>query len=398
MLRTVTRVNLKTRWLIDQVFIIGVIALIGLFFASCIVPVSYGTYYHPIYPEKSQDVWIMRENEGTGPPALLRMRSQGCFMGLRANADEENFVLSWSQQESGKANKCRIHVNSGPVVLEDLDNGSQRAISIFRRVFRAFGPGLDLDQEVNLGSLIQGFAAVPASERRYTLSIFLKRNFKGSLPEASRIQLPEISIAGRAIKIPPLNLKRHADVLSHTDDYLPDTGRRVQDATLLAEFGESSGPLVIWHEEASMVRFGATFRGASDSYEGNVRNKDVSEIWGRIYIEILGDEPIHLGKAGVNWYVPGDNTQIFIPVSRSKWALEMYTTADISERLEHFVDYWQENKIFQDDNRESVIVIPGYQPKRLRVTLPQVDVNGHQWPIQPINFEYKPGGVGFGGL
>jgi hypothetical protein len=85
-------------------------------------------------------------------------------------------------------------------------------------------------------------------------------------------------------------------------------------------------------------------------------------------------------------------------VSRSKWALEMYTTADISERLEHFVDYWQENKIFQDDNRESVIVIPGYQPKRLRVTLPQVDVNGHQWPIQPINFEYKPGGVGFGGL
>jgi hypothetical protein len=398
MFRPIAMVNLRIRWLIDQVSIIGTIPLIGLLLASCAVPVPHGAYYQPIYPEKSQYVWIKRDKEGAGPPAELRMQSHGCFLGLRANADEESFTFSWSQQEPGKANKCRIHVASQPLVLEDLDSGSRKDISTFRRVFRGTGPALDLDRTVNLDSVIPGFAAVLASSRRYTLSILLKRKFEGSLPAVSRIQLPKISIAGRVVKPPALNLNRHANLLSPKDDYLPEAGLRVKDTALLAEFGGAFGPLVIWHEEASLVRLGATFWGTPDSYDGNVRNKNVSQILGRIYIEILGGEPIHLEEGRVSWYAPGDNTQQFIPVSRSKWALEMYTTANISERLEHFADYWQQNKIFKDGTREFVIVIPGYQPKRFRVTLPHVDVNGHEWSIQPIIFEFKSGGVGFGGL
>ena len=319
-------------------------------------------------------------------------------MGLRASADEENFVFSWSQQELGNADKYRIHVHNRPLVLEDLDSNSQREISTFRRVFRGFGPALGLEEVVNLKSLIPGFAAVPASARRYTLSIYLKRKFEGPLPEVCRIQLPEISIAGRAIKPPPLQLKRHANLLSSRDDYLPENGKRVQDTVLLAEFGGPAGPVVIWYEELAMVRLGATFWGTPDSYDGNVRNKNVSEILGRIYVEIFGDESIHLEEGGVTWYVPGDTTQQFVPVSRSKWAIEMYTTANISEQLENFADYWQQNKIFKDRHGEFVILLRGYQPRRFRVTLPPIDINGHEWSIQPIDFEYKSGGVGLGGL
>jgi len=397
MLKTVAMVNLRFRWLIDQIPITGNIVLTGLLLASCVVPVPYGAYYYPTYPEKSQYVWIMRNNEGTGAPEELRMRSDGCLMGLRAGADEENFTFSWSQEEWGNAGKCRIQIHTQPLVLEDLDSGSQRDIRTFRRVFRGFGPALGLEEAVNLKSLIPGFAAVPASARRYTMSISLKRKFEGPLPEVSRIQLAEISIAGRAIKPPPLQLNRHVNLLSSKDDYLPDNGKRVQNTVLLAEFGGPAGPIVIWHEELPMLRLAVSFWGTPDSYDGNVKNKNVSEIFGRIYVEIFGDEPIHLGEGGVTWYVPGDTTQQFVPVSRSKWAIEMYTTANLSEQLENFADYWQ-NKTFKDWHREFVILLRGYQPKRFRVTLPPVNANGHEWSIQPIDFEYKSGGVGLGGL
>jgi hypothetical protein len=398
MLKTAAMLDLKFRWLIDQISIIGKIALTGLLLASCVVPVPYGAYYYPTYPEKSQYVWIMRNNEGTGAPEELRMRSDGCFMGLRAIADEENFTFSWSQEEWGNVGKSRIHVHTQPLVLEDLDSGSQRDISTFRRVFRGLGPALGLEEVVDLKSLLPGFSAVSASARRYTLSISLNRKFEGPLPEVSRIQLPEISIAGRAIKPPPLQLNRHANLLSSRDDYLPENGKRVQDTVLLAEFGGPAGPIVIWYEELPIVRLGVTFCGTPYSYDGYVKNKKVSEIFGRIYVEIFGDEPIHLKEKGVTWYVPGDTTQKFVPVSRSKWAIEMYTTANLSEQLENFADYWQQNKTFKDSYREFVILLRDYQPKRFRVTLPPVDINGHEWSIQPIDFEYKSGGIGLGGL
>ena len=100
MLKTVAMANLKFRWLIDQISIVGKIVLTGLLLASCVVPVPYGAYYYPTYPEKSRYVWVMRNNEGTGAPEELRIRSDGCFMGLRAIADEENFADYWQQNGS----------------------------------------------------------------------------------------------------------------------------------------------------------------------------------------------------------------------------------------------------------------------------------------------------------
>ena len=396
MLKTAATVKLIIRWLIGQVSIIGIV-LVGLLLSSCAVPVAYGPYYQPIYPEKSKYVWVPHDIEGAGPPASLRMRSGLCFMGLRANADEENFTLSWTQEELGK--KCRIKVHGKSLELKDLDTNRHRVVSTFRRVFVGVGPGLDINQVVDLVSMIPGFAAVPESEQRYTLSLFFARQFNGSLPDKTRIQLPDIAIGDRIITPPPLQLERHKNALKRRDDYVPNVGQKVTGSALLSEFaGGVSGSVVIWHEENSLLRLATSFVGTPDSHYGNVRKKDVSEILGRIYVEVLGDKPVRLTDGRVTWNVPDDKQDHLVPVGKSKWILEMYTTTNLSERLDHLPDYSQPNKTFSDSFRDFVVVIPGYQPKRFNVTLPHVTANEHEWPIQPIVFEYRTGGVGVGGL
>lgn len=390
------QVKSGTRRLGRQASVIG-IALAGLLLSACAVPVAYGPYYEPVYPETSRYAWVPRDMEGAGPPASLRMRSGSCFMRLRASADAENFTLSWTQEEPG--NSCRIEVQGNSLEIVDPDTGRRRVVRSFRRVFTGSGPGLDINQAVDPASITSGFAAVPAAEQRYTLSLTLARRFNGPLPDTARIQLPDMAIGDRVITPPPLQLLRHRNALQQRDDYLPDVGQKVAESTILSDFsGGSSGPVVIWHEEDSLVRFAASFAGTPDSYDGNTRNKDIPEISGRLYVEVPGDSPVRLMDERVAWLVPGDTQQVLVPVGRSSWRLEMYTTADLSERLDHLPDYWQPGKTFRDHLRDFVVVIPGYQPVRFSLTLPQVTASGHEWPVRPVEFEYRTGGVGFGGL
>jgi hypothetical protein len=323
------------------------------------------------------------------------MRFGPCFMGLRAKADEENFTLSWSQEEYG--NKCRIKVHGNSLELHDFDNDSHRIVSTFRRVFIGSGPDLNIHQGVDLASIIPGFAAVPASERRYTLALFVSRAFKGSLPATTRIQLPDIVIGDRIITPPPLHLERHNTALAPRDDYVPNVGQKVAGSTLSNEFiGRIGGSLVIWHEENSLFRLAASFVGTPYSYDYDSfeTKKDESQIFGNIYVEVLGDRSVRLTDAQIAWYVPGDKQDHLVPVSKSKWQLNMYTTVDLAERLDHLPDYSQSDTTFSDHRRDFVVVIPGYRPERFSIKLPLVTVNEHEWPLQPIMFEYKTGDVG----
>ena len=113
-------------------------------------------------------------------------------MGLRASADEENFALSWTQEEPG--GRCRIGIHGNRLVLKDLDSSHQQVVGTFRRVFAGSGPGLEISRKVELGSLIAGFSAVPQFQRCYTLSITLFRQFRGPLPDTVAIQLPDIEV------------------------------------------------------------------------------------------------------------------------------------------------------------------------------------------------------------
>jgi hypothetical protein len=324
------------------------------------------------------------------------MRFGGCYMALRAKADDENFTLSWWQEEYG--DDCRIKVHGNSLELHDLDTDNQSEVSIFRRVFLTSGPDLDIHQPVDLVSLIPGFAAVPAAERRYTLSLFVKRVFQGSLPNSARIQLPDIIIGDRVITPPPLQLKRRHEMLSWWDEYISDGDQNVAESTWLSEFGENvQGSEVIWYEEKSLVRLASDITGRPFAYSEEdpyKKIKDKSEVHGRIFIEVLGDQTIRLTDGQVSWHVPGDTQDHLIPVNHSKWKLKMYTTADLSERLNHFSDYSETDNSFEDSHRDFVVVIPGYKPQRFKVLLPRTTVNEHEWPLKPILFEYKPGGVG----
>ena len=397
MLKTLTRPTREIRWLIDKAPVTGTIVFVTLLIVACAVPVAYGPYYQPIYPEKSEYVWVPRDTEGAGPPASLRMRSGLCFMGLRAETDKENFTLSWTQEEPGE--RCQIKVHGNSLLFKDLATDHQWVVGTFRRVFVGFEPGLNIGQTVDIESMIPGFAAVPASERRYTLSIILSRQFTGPLPDTARIQLPDIATGERIITPPVLQLQRHRNELMHKDDYVPIDGRKLGKATLLSEFaGGSSDSVYIWHEENSLLRLAASFTGTPDSHDGYVRKNNVSEIIGRVYIEVLGDQPVRLTDGQVAWNVAGDKQDHLVPVSNSRWILEMYTTTNLSERIDHLPDYWQPDKTYSDLLRDYVVVIPGYQPKRFSVMLPHVFANEHEWPIMPIVFEYRHGSVGIGGL
>lgn len=373
------------------------ISVVCLLLSSCIIPVPHGSYYKPIYPEKPKEAWVSRSMDGVGPPENLRIRSGSCYMGLRAIADEGSFVLSWAHEELS----CKINVHGKSIEFEDLDSNRHWDVSIFRRVFRTVPPRFDINQAVDLAAIIPGFAATPESEQKYTLSIYLSRKFQGPLPDSTRIQLPNIVIGDQTIEIPVLQLYRHNELLSPKDSYLPDRGQKVAESTLRSEFGEFlPKSVVVWHEKDSLLRLAASFAGTPDSfdYDTYAKIKGVSEIFGTIYVEVLAGEPVRLTDERVSLRVPDDKQDHFVPVYNSRWIMQMYTTTDISERLEQLSDYWHYEDVFDDSNRNFVIVIPDYQPNKLSVVLPPVTANGVEWPVQPIVFERRLGGVGFGGL
>jgi hypothetical protein len=383
---------------VAKVFIMGWLFFVFFFFSACAVPVPYGPYYRPVYPEKTNTAWVSRTIEGAGPPTILRMRSGLCYMGLRAHADEEQLTLSWTQEEPG-GGRCRIAVHGSDLGVEDLETGRRWTVRTFRRVFTGRKPGVDVGRTVDPIAIVPGFAAVPASERRYTVSIMLRRRFSGPLPDSALIQLPDIAIGERVVAPLALRLEHHANPLQQMDDYVPLAGRKAGTATLLSEFGASSPESVyIWDESHAALRLGASFKGTTDSYDGNPRKGKASEIFGRVYVVVRGDLPIRLTDGRAAWHAPGDEGDVLVSVFNSKWALEMVTTANLSERLDHLPAYRQPDQAFPDHFRDFVAAIPGYRPERFRVMLPQVFADGHEWPLQPVVFEYRTGGFGLGGL
>lgn len=116
-------------------------------------------------------------------------------MSLRAQENGENVVLAWTHEELPHPGeiKCRFHVHDKPLQIEDLDTGDIFNFTVLQRSFQ-IGPGLDINQEINLVSMIPGFEAVPASERRYALSIKLERNIQGELPDKVQVQLPDVQL------------------------------------------------------------------------------------------------------------------------------------------------------------------------------------------------------------
>jgi hypothetical protein len=405
---------------------------VAMVLSACATPVIQGSYYLPVYPGTSGEhkpndsAWIPSGGKSGSPTNRLRMRDDtgNCYLELTAMADEANFLLRWTLEKNHRnritGQSCEeLQIGSDPVVIEDLDSGQRMSIRRFNRSF-LFPPALNakLSETVDMAALIPGFAEVPAAERWYTLSISFRREFKGKLPERVTIQLPPILVAGRSIQLLPLDLQRKDVPSTNIRAYVPLSYKEIPYTTALKEFGEPPGAasfrgplgmmfspgIYVWHEQEEL-RLAAGFMGREDDLyieydkkSGGTGNPFIS---GEIYAEVLSGSNIRLQDNHVLWQqTPGDVTPVAITPSR--WRLSMYPTTDYAELPKHFLanpynpNYENPSHIEQYDDwqRQFIFSIPNYQPKRIRVTLPPITANGKLWPIEPIEFHYKAGGVG----
>lgn len=355
-----------------------------LFFA--VVSESFGESFQPVYPEKPQVSWIIRH----GPLAdKLRLKLGPCFMMVWADVVDGDFRLSWVQEDH-PGGQCQIHGKDEPLIVEDLTHHKRMDITTFTRVLLV-NVGFDISKKVDLQALIRGFASIPVSQQRYTLSLHFRREFNHALLNSSDIQLPDIFIGDRRVQLPVLRLKRY----KRSGDgwwYVPVSDENISGIrgigpSLFGGGSRSFKPADVWHEVDSVARFGAVFRGVPYTYNDDwTHNEDHSEIYGQIFVEVFGGKTIHYQGEGAFWSAPGDEIPKPVSVEKSKWELKRYTTNSISDRLDHLQDYFK-NRHFVDRARKFWFEIPDYQPKHIKITLPQVEGSGHPWPILPIEFK-----------
>lgn len=378
---------------IVYIFLITVSVLL----VACPIPLPYESTYCPIYPEKSPYVRTIKSSSA-GPEDRIRLGAYKCFMTLRIKPDGNNLIMVWNA--GSPINVCQIDIDQSPVIIEDLDDIKTIKNSIFYRIFPIHSLVFNVDQKVDLVSLLPGFASVPKSDRRYTLSLELHRKIDGPPPETTLIQLSQISIGSKVIKLEPLEFRLGKGLFSggkgYKNHYLLTTGKEVpEDSVLRKNAYHLYDNVQVWQEVDSKARFSAKL--FAQWGHDKEKDKDVSNLWCKIFIEILGDEIVQFMKPQFTWQLPPEKEEERITQDLLNWELQMYTTTYLTEKFDHFPSDSQQNKYFEKD-RTLLMVIPNFQPKRIRVTLPPIKANGQGWPLRPIDFVYTKGGVGLGSL
>lgn len=382
--------------------------------ASCAVPALYGPYYRPAYQGHAEEARIAPTGKSPAPPNQLWIEpgDRRCRFTLWADADEANLVLSWRVDGLPHRAPCMVSMASNaPLLIQDLDTG--REISIQRMRWIDFtgldAPHLDVRQEVDLGSLIPGFGAVPPSERRYTVSLGFLREFDGPLPERVTIQMPELVVGGRSFRPPELTLERGEQFSGNRHEYVPVSRTRLLPSVALTEFAGHAGAgssgsgsfrmafagTYVWHDEPNVLHLASTFGGYPHVWTENWKKDTTkSTVYGDIHVEVMSGERLRLAADTVTWHqTPGAGEPLTVPAGN--WKLTMYTPATLGDSFDRFLDWkgkpWNPTDLML---RRVLAVAPDFLPKRFRVTLPPVIVGGEERHLGPIEFEYKRDGVG----
>lgn len=424
-----------------------IVLLLPMLVGACALPVVYGPHYRVIYPDADRadkpsladatrpimapfqsPEAIKRSFESRKPemreawtfgPAGTRLRlARGrCMMWLKAAGDDENFMLDWRiDRYSG----CDLSVASDPVLVEDMETGKRYEVRAFLRLFQNNPPGLSIHETVDLASSIRGFKEIPAAERRYTVSLPFRKEFNGKLPDRLTIQLPPLWVGARKVQIPPLVLHRRSELLGPFSYYEPGVSKKMSSTFAVGEFGGSAveGGLSeasferyrevkkLWYEQDGEIFLASSFIGREDMKKWGGYYSSL--IRGSIDIHVRSGLPIRLEDGHVIWQqAPGDEKPVLMPVKR--YSLIKYTTARYDDALSgRFLGFDPAERYrgegvpydapdsdakpiepYVDKDTHLVVMIPGYQPKRVRVTLPKITVDGEVWPIHPIEFEYQ---------
>lgn len=359
---------------------------------ACAIPVVTGPYYQPVFKEKRGITWSYRR----GDQVLLNFKSNGCF--LRFSAGVKDGALEFFLYQYELAG-CHIYIQNGSFVFEDMDTGSLQEINTVDRALTDWGAAqLPVSQPIDLSSMIPGFALVPASERRYVLSLNVESKFKGTLPIEAQVRLPAFEIGGRIYHLPPFTLIRYEKSGSGWW-YVPSSVRKPVETKpagrmLGGGYAVTKEPDVLY-EEQSIFRVSTVFRGSNRPLdEKTTEGTGGPRLYGAVFFEVSGGHQVRLVGSEVKWRIGGDTEDHTLPIKEGDLRLKRYSTRDLSERLDQLLAFsGNERPQYKDRNPIFLIRIPNYQPKRFKVTLPRIEANGKEWSFKPLEFEYRSSGL-----
>ncbi len=407
------------------------ILFLALIVSGCVAPVAYGPYYQPSYPQADRvgtptlksavapiaapflkpevsviapqpatqdgiDVWIA----GT-PAQRLRFRIGHCFLGVRANAIRNDFVLNWTIEKTTGCNQ-NISIQQSPVVVEDLDTGTIHKPMVYARSLIAHEPGIPLDRATDLASKIPGFAEVPLADRKYLVSVAFTKYFNGKLPNQLSIQLPAIWMNGEKIVPPRISMKRQEEFLSRFSHYLPENAAEVTYQPYESQYRQ-------WFDLPGKIALASVFWAWDDGKKWG--DYYTSGIRGVIRFYVYNGSSIRLDHPALTWITDTQPEPADIPLKR--FNLVEYSTTRYDDPLAAV--FWGDDptelyrgvgvqpdapmenprpiKAFEDTWITPLVRIPDFHPKRVKIILPRITGDGVEWPVKPIFFELREGSL-----
>lgn len=373
---------------------------LALMLGACAMPVFQGPYYHPTYIVQSGaeavSAWLPSAGKNGASPHRIRIGLDSAnFVELSATADEENFLLAW--RYSCGVRRCDVKVANQPLLLEDLSTGKQFSVETVRRIFSASKPVIDPSR--GLATSISGFSEVPVDQQRYTISIPLRHEFDGPLPERLSIQLPPIRLGQESVLLPLLELQKR-ETGGKIRGYVPSTHHGLSRTAAFSDFAGAATSISTtgsfasfisasypWFERDGEVRLAASFFGRDDPSPPFWSKPFVM---GEVKVLVLSGKALLLDGGTASWLLPGSRQAVEVPIKMGSrnGNLTMYTT-----RLDDRAEFRFSDGSLVDEQLY-LAVIAKFQPKKVRITFPEFRMDGKILRPHPIEFEYRQGGVG----
>lgn len=313
-------------------------------------------------------------------------------MEVQAIPADSDLLLSWDLETYGtNRDACNYVIGNAPLSIEDAKTGKRHGPEAVYRIFSApFRPELDFGS--GMQSFSPAFAKLPAGQQTYTVAIPLRLNFDEKIPAAISIKLPDILVGKDQVSLPVLNLKK-VETGGNIKAYVPAAPLPMTNVESITGFGMSAnyhrtrGAMAVFHAGASLwydkrgeIRVASSFSGRDDV---KTSKTITPQIWGDVLINLVAGKGIRLADSRVVW-ITAEGKKIIQQVDPNKLGLAAYRT-----RLTDTVRLSDETL-----GPRFIARFPDFHPERLTLSLPRLEVNGHVYPIKPVEFAYKPGGLG----
>lgn len=406
--------------------------LVALTVSSCVVPAAYGPYYRPVYPQAErvgtptlksavapiaapfkkpdtgenisnsvvlgplEDVWIA----GT-PAQRLRFRHGNCFIGVRADKIKGDFVLDWTLEKTTGCNN-QVRVEQSPVTIEDMDAGKTYSPTVYSRSLLVHEAGIPVENGIDLSNSIPGFKKVPEAEKKYLVSISFTKYFNGDLPSQISIEFPTILLNEQKIKPPRLLMDRQDEFMSRFSHYIPKDAKDVTSQPFESQYRQS-------FEVPGQLAIASVFWGWQDGKKWG--EYYTSGIRGVIRFYVHSGSQMRLEMPYLTWSTPEKPEHVEIPIKR--FNLIEYSTTRYDDQLEGVFLGDDPSELYrgvgvkpdgplpipkpirpyEDTWITPLVRIPNFHPKRVKVILPKILVDGIEWKIKPIIFQYQEGSL-----